>query len=93
MKCASNLNLLKLSGCPKIGNSFIDAAIELAKNRSNNLVLKMHINRYRNGFYEVNERSDLLHLTLVDINDDDDDNEVVVDPFVYHDDDDDDDDC
>ena len=62
LKSADNLELLDIRGCEQISSSTINAAIEITKKRTNNLILEINLNFNRINFNEVKEKSPLLHL-------------------------------
>ena len=60
--CAPNLELLDISGCFKLTNSVVDAAIQVTIARTNNLMLKVCVGATRINTYKIREKSPLLHL-------------------------------
>ena len=67
LNCATNLEYFNVGNSKKITNSLIDAAIEVTKNRSSNIVLKMCLNKFSSKNIKVDkikEKSPLLHLSI-----------------------------
>ena len=62
LKCADKLELLDVIGCRKITNSSIKTAIEVTKNRTNNLLLEIRIKNTLININEIEEISPLLYL-------------------------------
>ena len=62
VKRAPNLELLDIAGCKKITNSLIDVAIEVTKNRTNNILLQINIYGTSIDINKIREHSPLLYL-------------------------------
>ena len=60
LKCASNLELLDIRKCPKITNSVIDVAVEVTKQRTNNISLLVYVGGTKINIDEVVEIPQLL---------------------------------
>ena len=64
LRCASNLELLDIRKCSKITNSVINAAIEVTKNRINNLLLEICVSGELANIDEVEGTSPLMYLRI-----------------------------
>ena len=64
LRCAMNLELLDIRYCKKINVSVINAAIDVTKKRTNNLILEIRICKYQIDFNEIKDQSPLLHLEM-----------------------------
>ena len=62
MRYAKNLELLDIRYCEKLGNSVINAAIEITKKRKNNVTLTIWIDKEQIDFEKIDGKSSLLYL-------------------------------
>ena len=62
LKCAGKIARLDVSGCKLITNNFINVAIEVTKNRSNNILLEISVKGTNVDIDEIKENSPLLHI-------------------------------
>ena len=64
LRCATNLEVLNIKGCPKITKSVINVAIQVTKLRTNNIVLELHIDGKNVDTDEIKKQSPILHLHI-----------------------------
>ena len=62
LRSSDKLELLDVRWCEKITNSVINVAIEVTKNRPNNVALEMYIRFKAVKLKEINGKSSLLYL-------------------------------
>ena len=62
LRCANNLECIKIERCPKITNSVIEMAIEVTRHRKNNVLLKINISKPKISVDKRVEIPKLLHL-------------------------------
>ena len=62
LKCASNLELLIINNCFKVTNSVVNVAVEVTNNRSNNMILELHISETNVNINEIKQKSPFLYL-------------------------------
>ena len=65
MRRANNLEGLNIYACESITIILINAAIEITKNRSNNVMLDIQIRENQIDYKKIKEKSPLLHLEII----------------------------
>lgn len=64
VESCESIEMMDLSFCFQITNSFVDAAINATKNRTNNIILNLHLDGTSVDSNKINEKSPLLRMTL-----------------------------
>ena len=62
LRCADKLELLDIRCCYKLTNSLIDVAVEVTKNRTNNVILEIHTNFMKINLDKIKGNSPFLRL-------------------------------
>ena len=63
LKCAANLEILDFTDCKKITISVVNVAIEMTKNRTNNILIEISVGRTKINVNKIKKKSPLLNLS------------------------------
>ena len=63
LKCANNIQFFDCRNCPKITQSLVNVAIDVTKNRTNNVLLNLHVSGCRKiNVEKIDKMSPFLYL-------------------------------